>query len=152
MSRIRSKDTKPEMTVRKLLHAMGYRFRLHRTDLPGTPDIVLPRYRKVIFVHGCYWHTHNCKYGRVVPRTNQQFWAAKRAATVARDRRKRSALRRLGWDVLTVWECQLKDEARLRSRLGYFLKARTTFKQAPKTKGKQAKTVAVELEDDAQAL
>ena len=111
MAAIRSTNTRPEMRVRSALHALGYRFRLHRKDLPGCPDIVLPRLRTVIFVHGCFWHCHRCKYGSVVPATRADFWAAKRAGNVARDRRNRSALRRAGWHVFVLWECQVRTAA-----------------------------------------
>lgn len=102
MSRIHGKNTKPEMIVRRLAHAMGYRFRLHRKDLPGKPDLVFPRLQKVILVHGCFWHLHRCKYGRVTPKTNSEFWQSKREATRARDKRSIRALKALGWDVLVV--------------------------------------------------
>jgi len=117
MSAIRGGDTKPEMRVRSLLHALGYRFRLHRKDLPGKPDIVLPKYRTVIFVHGCFWHCHDCRYGNVVPATRSEFWTAKRAGNVARDRRKREQLESAGWRVETVWECETKNEDGLLSLL-----------------------------------
>ena len=107
MAAIRGGDTKPEMRVRALLHALGYRFRLHRKDLPGKPDIVLPKYRTVIFVHGCFWHCHDCRYGSVVPSTRADFWAAKRAE-----------LESVGWRVETIWECDTRDEGRLRLVLG----------------------------------
>lgn len=102
---------------------MGYRFRLHRPDLPGKPDIVLPRHGAIIFVNGCYWHLHNCRYGRVVPRTNATFWQEKRRGNVERDRRNRAQLRRLGWRVLVVWECQTRRGrlTQLRLRLDSFL-------------------------------
>ena len=122
MSRIRSRDTKPELIVRSLVHQMGGRFRLHRTDLPGKPDLVLPGRKQIIFVHGCFWHRHYCRYGRVVPKTNADFWHNKRQGTVDRDRRTRRKLRADGWDVLTVWECWTKQpEARLIPRLEEFL-------------------------------
>jgi len=111
MAAIRSANTKPEMRVRSALHALGYRFRLHRKDLPGRPDIVLPRLRTVIFVHGCFWHCHRCKYGSVVPATRADFWAAKRAGNVARDRRNRTALRKEGWRVCVLWECEVRTAA-----------------------------------------
>jgi len=113
MAAIRGKNTKPEMRVRSLLHSLGYRFRLHRKDLPGKPDIVLPKYVTVIFVHGCFWHSHQCKYGSVVPATRADFWAKKRASTTERDSRKESALRELGWRVLTIWECETRDPDKL---------------------------------------
>jgi DNA mismatch endonuclease, patch repair protein len=117
MAAIRSVNTKPEMRVRSALHALGYRFRLHRKDLPGRPDIVLPRLRTVIFVHGCFWHCHRCKYGAVVPATRADFWAAKRAGNVARDRRNRSALRRAGWRVCVLWECEVRTPVAAASRV-----------------------------------
>jgi DNA mismatch endonuclease, patch repair protein len=117
MAAIRSTNTKPEMRVRSALHALGYRFRLHRKDLPGRPDIVLPRLRTVIFVHGCFWHCHRCKYGSVVPATRADFWAAKRQGNVARDRRNRSALRRAGWRVFVLWECEVRTAAAAEARV-----------------------------------
>jgi DNA mismatch endonuclease, patch repair protein len=106
MSRIRSGDTKPEKIVRSLLHAMGYRYRLHRKDLPGTPDIVLPKYKTVIFVHGCFWHRHpDCK-NATNPKTNADFWEKKFAENVERDNRNRSKLEELGWSIVTIWECE----------------------------------------------
>jgi DNA mismatch endonuclease, patch repair protein len=117
MAAIRSVNTKPEMRVRSALHALGYRFRLHRKDLPGRPDIVLPRLRTVIFVHGCFWHCHRCKYGSVVPATRADFWAAKRQGNVARDRRNRSALRRAGWRVCVLWECEVRTAEAAHARI-----------------------------------
>lgn len=108
MAAIRSANTKPEVRVRSALHALGFRFRLHRKDLPGKPDIVLPKLRTAIFVHGCFWHCHSCKYGSVVPATRAEFWAEKRGGNVARDRRNRAALRKLGWRVLVIWECDVR--------------------------------------------
>lgn len=122
MSRIRSTNTKPELLVRSLVHRMGYRFRLHRKDLPGKPDLVLPRHRKVIFVHGCYWHMHRCRYGRVVPKTNTEFWQNKRQGNVKRDQRNLKQLRQDGWQVLVLWECWTRDaEQKLVPRLQQFL-------------------------------
>jgi len=106
MSRIRSQDTKPEMLVRRFLHGQGFRFRLHARDLPGKPDLVLPKYRAIVFVEGCFWHGHSCQKGRV-PGTNPDFWQAKVAANQARDKRNQRVLRRDGWRVFRVWECQL---------------------------------------------
>jgi DNA mismatch endonuclease, patch repair protein len=108
MAAIRSTNTKPEMRVRSALHAMGFRFRLHRKDLPGRPDIVLPKYRTVIFVHGCFWHCHRCKYGSVTPVTRAEFWEAKRGGNVARDRANRAKLRKDGWRVVVLWECEVR--------------------------------------------
>jgi DNA mismatch endonuclease (patch repair protein) len=122
MAAIKYKNTKPEMVVRRLLHSMGYRFRLHRSDLPGKPDIVLPKYHKVIFVHGCFWHMHDCEFGRVVPKTNAEFWQAKRQGNTARDEQKANELQRSGWEFLVVWECELKDLAGLKKKMAIFCK------------------------------
>src|SRR3989440_8460926 len=108
MSQIHSRDTKPEMIVRSIVHRFGFRYRLHKPDLPGKPDIVLVRHRKIIDVHGCIFHMHKCKYGSVVPATNAKFWQTKRLSNVERDRRNLSALRRAGWRVMIVWECETK--------------------------------------------
>lgn len=109
MSRIRSTNTKPELRVRSLLHRMGFRFRLHRNDLPGKPDIILPRLKTVIFVHGCYWHRHpGCKFA-YEPKTRVEFWTAKFADNVERDKRNRDALDALGWRVIVIWECEISD-------------------------------------------
>lgn len=121
MRAVKSKDTTPEVAVRRLVHALGFRFRLHRRDLPGTPDIVLPRLRKIINVHGCFWHWHHCRHGRVSPVRNREYWKAKRARNAARDRRTLAALRREGWGVLIIWECQLRDADRLAKRIRTFL-------------------------------
>lgn len=114
MSKIRSKDTKPEMLVRRYLHAMGLRYRLHDTSLPGKPDLVLPARRVVIFVQGCFWHCHGatCSIRPGKPRTNPEKWEAKLLGNVARDERHQSALREAGWRVLTIWECELKRAVR----------------------------------------
>lgn len=108
MSRIRSKDTKPEMLVRKFLHAQGFRYRLHVKDLPGKPDIVLPKYKTVIFVHGCFWHGHEgCKY-YVVPKTRTEWWLDKINSNIAKDDRSMNLLNDKGWKVTNIWECDLK--------------------------------------------
>ncbi len=108
MSRIGSKDTGPELIVRRLIHALGFRFRLHRKDLPGTPDIVFPKYKKVIFVHGCFWHGHpGCKRA-TIPATRTEFWRNKIGKTMAGDKRNAEKLRELGWAVLTIWQCEIK--------------------------------------------
>lgn len=108
MSRIKGKNTKPEMLVRKFLHAKGYRYKLHDKKLPGKPDIVLPKYRTVVFVHGCFWHGHNnCKYF-VVPKTNTQWWTDKIYGNKANDEKATKALKKDGWKIITVWECELK--------------------------------------------
>lgn len=109
MSKIRSGNTKPEMLVRSLLHRMGYRFRLHRKDLPGKPDIVLPKYNTVIFVHGCYWHRHKgCKYA-YNPKSRIDFWQNKFKSNIKRDKKNRMALEKLGWNVKVIWECETKE-------------------------------------------
>jgi DNA mismatch endonuclease (patch repair protein) len=124
MSRIRGKDTKPELTVRRMLHSMGYRFRLHRRDLPGKPDIVLPLHGVCIFVHGCFWHLHrNCRDARI-PKTRRAWWRKKLEGNAARDKCHSSALRRLGWRVITVWECQTERPERLLKRLQALLPPR----------------------------
>lgn len=121
MAAIRGKNTKPEMRVRSLIHSLGYRFRLHRKDLHGKPDIVLPKYRSAIFVHGCFWHSHNCPYGRVIPATRRKFWAMKRNDTIERDKRNRRELKAAGWKVLTIWECEIKNSKRTGKRIIRFL-------------------------------
>jgi DNA mismatch endonuclease (patch repair protein) len=111
MSRVRSKNTKPEMIVRRLLFGLGYRYRLHVKALPGTPDLVFPSRKKVILAHGCFWHAHHCRYGRA-PKSRKDFWDAKRIGNVRRDRAAKRELNRLGWSVRTVWECQLRRGTR----------------------------------------
>ena len=121
MAAIRGKDTAPELVVRKMLHALGYRFRLHRRDLPGKPDIVLPRLRRVIEVRGCFWHRHQGCVLAAVPSTRPAFWTAKFAATVARDACNLDALELAGWNVLVLWQCEIGNHERLRERLVDFL-------------------------------
>jgi DNA mismatch endonuclease (patch repair protein) len=112
MSRIRGKDTKPEVKLRSLLHKAGFRFRIHDSRLPGKPDIVLPRYKSVIFVNGCFWHRHEgCRYC-TTPATRKDFWDKKFSGTVERDRVKKQQLEETGWDVFIVWECELKHDAK----------------------------------------
>ncbi|MGA8938762.1 MAG: DNA mismatch endonuclease Vsr [Acidobacteriaceae bacterium] len=121
MRMIRSRDTKPEVFVRSLIHRMGFRFRLHVKDLPGRPDIVLPRLGKVVFVHGCFWHQHSqCREGRV-PKSRRDYWRPKLERNVERDAEHRHELRRLGWKSLVVWECELDRSDTLRARLSKFL-------------------------------
>jgi DNA mismatch endonuclease (patch repair protein) len=121
MAAVHSKDTSPEMAVRKIVHGLGYRYQLHVRTLPGCPDLVFPVRRKIIFVHGCFWHRHrNCRYA-TSPKTHPEFWEAKFAANVVRDRRARRELRRMDWAVLTVWQCELKKPDRLTERLDDFL-------------------------------
>ncbi len=123
MSHIRGKDTLPEMRVRRAAHGLGFRFRLHTKNLPGTPDLVFPRLGKVILVHGCFWHGHRCKGGRRIPASNQEYWIAKIQANKHRDAKVRRCLRGLGWDVIVVWECQTSNPEMLRERLFRFLNA-----------------------------
>ena len=109
MSAIKSKNTKPEIAVRKMLHALGYRFRLHRKDLPGSPDIVLPKYKTVIFVHGCFWHRHeNCKYAST-PKTRKEFWESKFKANAKRDKEIQEKIKNIGWQLVVIWECETKN-------------------------------------------
>jgi len=121
MSRIRGKDTAPEKYVRRMIHGMGFRYRLHAAGLPGKPDLVLPRLRKVVFVHGCFWHMHRCRFGRVKPVTNADFWKRKREGNRRRDATVRRALRKEGWRVLTVWECEMRNVGILQRKLRMFL-------------------------------
>ena len=121
MRRIRSKDTSPELALRRLIHGLGYRFRLHREDLPGRPDIVFPGRRKVIFLHGCFWHQHSeCSEGRI-PHSRLDYWEPKLRKNQIRDCHNRALLAEQGWEVLVVWECDLKSSASLIKRLERFL-------------------------------
>lgn len=106
MARVRAKDTAPELMVRQMLHSFGFRFRLHQKTLPGKPDIVLKKYSTVIFVNGCFWHSHNCRKGRTKPKTNAGFWEQKIKDNVERDSRNKAELQQFGWKVIEVWECQ----------------------------------------------
>jgi DNA mismatch endonuclease, patch repair protein len=117
MRRVKSKDTSPELKVRKALTALGARYRLHRKDLPGKPDIVLPGRRLALFVHGCFWHGHDCARGARVPKQNRDYWVGKVDRNRVRDAASREALAALGWRVETIWECDLKDPAALEVRL-----------------------------------
>jgi DNA mismatch endonuclease (patch repair protein) len=120
MRAIRGKDTLPELAVRSLVHRLGYRFRLHGKDLPGKPDLVFPARRKVIFVHGCFWHSHGCKSG-LVPNSNREFWLPKLARNKARDGKNLTALGGRGWKALVIWQCELADAISLRSKIRRFL-------------------------------
>lgn len=117
MRRVKSTDTSPEMTVRRLLTRMGVRYRLHRKDLPGKPDIVMPGRKLAIFVHGCFWHGHDCARGARIPKANRPYWEAKIGRNRLRDIDHRAALEAMGWRVVTLWECDLKDEAKLEREL-----------------------------------
>ena len=115
MGHVRSRDTKPEMTVRQIVHAMGYRYRLHAKDLPGKPDLVFRSRGKIVFIHGCFWHRHaDCALARL-PKSRQNFWLPKLDANRQRDLKNESALRDAGWDVLTIWECDLGDIDQLKT-------------------------------------
>jgi DNA mismatch endonuclease (patch repair protein) len=124
MQRIRKYDTKPEMLVRRILHAMGYRYRLHQSSLPGNPDIVLARHHKVILVHGCFWHRHNCADGRKLPRSKPEYWGPKLERNRRRDETSIVRLQELGWSVLVVWECETKNATGLGKTLAKFLGSR----------------------------
>jgi DNA mismatch endonuclease (patch repair protein) len=120
MSKIRSKDTKPEVKVRSILHRLGYRFRIHRADLPGKPDIILPKYKAAILVHGCFWHGHECKIASK-PKSNQSYWHPKIEVNRARDERNAYALTGQGWKVLTLWECEIRKGEGLEEKIENFL-------------------------------
>lgn len=123
MARVLSRDTKPEMMVRRLAHAMGYRYRLHAKDLPGKPDLVFRSRKKVVFIHGCFWHRHEgCALARL-PKSRQDFWLPKLETNRQRDVKNEYALRDAGWDVLIIWECELGDTAQLKTRIRGFLDA-----------------------------
>ena len=109
MRSVKSKDTAPEIRLRKAIFALGYRYRLNATGLPGKPDLVFPKYRTVIFVHGCFWHGHHCKRGRRIPKSNSEYWKDKIGKNRARDKKNEKALRSLGWRVITVWECEIAN-------------------------------------------
>lgn len=126
MSKVRSRNTKPEMLVRSLLHGLGFRFRLHRKDLPGKPDIVFPSRRAAIFVHGCFWHQHSGCSKATIPETRKEFWKGKLQRNVERDAENVTALRSCGWHVLILWECETKDVAALSARLQSFLDGATS--------------------------
>ena len=121
MRAVKSRNTKPELAVRHLVHSLGYRFRLHRSDLPGKPDLALPRYKSVVFVHGCFWHGHTCARGARAPVHNAAYWQRKIERNVARDRKNKILLRAAGWEILILWECELKNIHRLRRRIENFL-------------------------------
>ena len=129
MAAIRNKNTKPEMVVRRAVHRLGYRYVLHERKLPGHPDLVFPSRKKAMFIHGCFWHLHTCRYGLVVPATNAEFWKNKRGGNAARDARNIVALRKLGWKVLVVWECELQNLDVLAARVQRFLKTSVTSKK-----------------------
>jgi len=132
MSRVKGRNTKPEILVRSMIHRMGYRFRLHRRDLPGNPDIVLPRHKKVVFVHGCFWHGHKGCKRSARPSSNKAFWKKKLDGNIERDKRKRRELRRLGWEYLIIWQCELRRPDRVRRKLDRFLPAQPAQRKRKK--------------------
>ena len=127
MQAVKSRDTHPEMIVRRLVHQAGYRYRLYRSDLPGKPDLTFPKLKKIIFVHGCFWHGHNCKRGARQPKENAEYWIKKISRNQERDAKEQTALRAMGWNVLVVWECelQLKKRHSLSERILTFLQTAT---------------------------
>jgi DNA mismatch endonuclease, patch repair protein len=125
MRAVKGRDTDAEMIVRRLLHGLGYRYRLHGKELPGKPDVTFRSRRKVIFVHGCFWHGHDCKRGDRMPKSNRAYWTAKIARNKVRDERHGAVLAAMGWSVLTVWECELRDRNELVRRLCVFLEEDT---------------------------
>jgi len=129
MRRIRSKDMKPELVVRSLAHQLGFRFRLHRRELPGSPDLVFPRHRKIVFVHGCFWHQHSgCREGRV-PNTRKEYWEPKLARNRERDNANLAALGQAGWSTLVIWECETNNTEALATRLRSFLDLATSARR-----------------------
>lgn len=122
MSRIRSKDTKPELVVRSILHRLGFRFRLHTKDLPGKPDIVLPRHRKIILVQGCFWHGHSCALASK-PKSNQEYWREKIKSNRLRDRRVKRALIKQGWTVFELWECEVRMDTNLKKKIEAYMRS-----------------------------
>lgn len=124
MSKIRKTNTKPELVVRRLVRKLGYGYRLHRKDLPGTPDLVFSGRRKIIFVHGCFWHQHDCHLGSKQPRSRISYWGPKLTRNVARDASSKAALEAHGWTVMVVWECETRDEVNLLNKLDAFLTER----------------------------
>jgi DNA mismatch endonuclease (patch repair protein) len=122
MRAVKDRDTAPELAVRSLTHRMGYRFRLHRKDLPGKPDLVFPRLHKALFVHGCFWHGHNCARGSRAPKTNAEYWRAKIRRNSLRDAANIEALKAKGWKAAVIWECELKEPKQVAKRLAGFLR------------------------------
>jgi len=121
MAAIKSRHTKPEIIIRSIVHRLGFRFRLHDKKLPGKPDIVLPRHKKVILAHGCFWHMHTCKRGSVTPKTNVEYWQNKRLRNVERDKLNLKLLKESGWETMVIWECEVKEKDALEQRLNDFL-------------------------------
>jgi DNA mismatch endonuclease (patch repair protein) len=130
MRAVKGRDTGPEMIVRRLVHSLGYRYRLHRADLPGKPDLAFPSRRKAIFVHGCFWHGHSCARGARVPKTNTIYWSAKIGRNRCRDANSQRQLRALGWEPLVVWECETRDAGPLADKLSNFIGHRHPFSKS----------------------
>jgi DNA mismatch endonuclease, patch repair protein len=124
MRRVRSADTTPELIVRKLAHSLGFRYRLHKKELPGKPDLVFSGKRKVIFVHGCFWHGHKCKRGNRLPKKNREYWTKKISTNMKRDKNQVEELKKAGWSVLTIWECETNDQDSLTHKIVEFLNER----------------------------
>jgi len=122
MSKNRGKDTSPELFICKIIHSLGYHYRLHKKDLPSCPDIVFPKSKKVIFINGCFWHRHICKKGRSMPSTRKNFWQQKFKRTIERDKQNYKQLKKLGWKILVIWECQTKRPEKITDKLISFLK------------------------------
>ena len=139
MARIRGKDTRPELIVRRTAHALGFRFRLHRRDLPGSPDLVFPRLRKAIFVHGCFWHRHPGCPKASTPKTRAEFWASKFATNVERDIRSVVALEELGWKVCVLWECETSNPAMIRRKVKSFLTGHRRAAGGPPRRGRRTR-------------
>ena len=129
MRSVRSKNTRPEILVRRMLHASGFRYRLHQKELPGKPDIVMPKHRTVIFVNGCFWHGHTCKKGTTMPKTHAAFWQEKISANKQRDKKNRSELRKRDWRVIIVWECETKQQESLSKILSERLRSPLATRQ-----------------------
>jgi DNA mismatch endonuclease (patch repair protein) len=121
MRAVKGKNTAPEMAIRRLVHRMGYRYRLHRKDLPGKPDLVFPARRKVIFIHGCFWHGHDCKRGARMPKTNREYWREKISRNQERDTENIDSLYRMGWHVMIIWECEINSNNCIEKTLELFL-------------------------------
>lgn len=124
MRQVREKNTSPELKVRSLAHRLGFRFRLHRKDLPGKPDLVFPSRKKIIFVHGCFWHGHNCARGCRVPKTNSEYWIEKIQRNMERDSKHQSNLKVVGWDILVIWECEINNPKIIAEKIGGFLSSK----------------------------
>ncbi|MEN8136207.1 MAG: very short patch repair endonuclease [Thermodesulfobacteriota bacterium] len=121
MRAVKSKDTSPEMIVRKLIFSLGYRYRLHYKNLPGKPDIVFPTRKKVVFVHGCFWHSHTCKRGDRIPKVNRDYWIRKIQSNAIRDKKNVKSLEENGWKVMVIWECEIKEIENIKNKLITFL-------------------------------